>query len=67
MNGVSLLTLCFTIAIEACQRLFEPVHIDQPILVISVGAVGLAFNLIGMAMFHGIRYCGFDMPIALTK
>jgi zinc transporter 1 len=56
INAVSLLTLCFTIIIEAIQRLFEPVHIQHPVLVIIVGSVGLAFNLIGMGMFHGIFF-----------
>ncbi|KAJ3096097.1 hypothetical protein HDU97_006219 [Phlyctochytrium planicorne] len=53
MNGVFLLALCFTLIIEAIQRLVEPAHVANPLLVLIVGCVGLANNCIGMFMFHG--------------
>jgi cation diffusion facilitator family transporter len=52
-NGVFLVALCFTIAIGAIQRIFQPVEITAPIAVLSVGGVGLAFNLFGMVLFAG--------------
>ncbi|KAI8833213.1 cation efflux protein, partial [Chytridium lagenaria] len=51
-NGVFLVALCFTLFIEAIQRLVQPEEIGNPLLVLIVGIVGLVNNLIGMIMFH---------------
>ncbi|KAJ3106299.1 hypothetical protein HDU96_008276 [Phlyctochytrium bullatum] len=51
-NGVLLLSLCFSIVLEAIQRFLEPVDIDNPIFVLVVGACGLAMNIIGMFLFQ---------------
>ncbi|KAJ3319162.1 hypothetical protein HDU76_000631, partial [Blyttiomyces sp. JEL0837] len=51
-NSVFLLALCFTIIIEAIQRFVEPVHIENPMLVLIVGCLGLAMNILGMFLFH---------------
>lgn len=52
INGVFLLALCFSIAIESLTRLVEPEKIKEPRHVLVVGSIGLLINLIGMFMFH---------------
>lgn len=52
-NGVFLLGLCFTIAVDAIGRTFRPEVIEQPKLVLIVGLVGLAINFIGLLLFAG--------------
>lgn len=52
VNAVFLLALCFTIVIEAIQRLISPPEISSPVLVLAVGFAGLASNLIGLVLFH---------------
>ncbi|TPX54418.1 hypothetical protein PhCBS80983_g05935 [Powellomyces hirtus] len=52
VNGVFLLALCFTIVVEALQRFFEPQTLEDPRLVLIVGGVGLAINLVGLGLFH---------------
>uniref|UniRef100_F6RX15 Zinc transporter protein n=1 Tax=Ciona intestinalis TaxID=7719 RepID=F6RX15_CIOIN len=51
-NAVFLLSLCFSIVIEAIQRLVEVEPITEPLLVLGVGSAGLAINLIGLLLFH---------------
>ncbi|KAJ3212598.1 hypothetical protein HDU67_003705 [Dinochytrium kinnereticum] len=51
-NGVFLIALCFTLIIEAIQRLIEPADIGNPTLVLIVGCVGLVNNVVGLIMFH---------------
>ncbi|CAD5120890.1 DgyrCDS9443 [Dimorphilus gyrociliatus] len=53
VNSVFLLALCFTILVEACQRLFKSEEIENPTLLLIVGSIGLAVNLIGLFLFHG--------------
>lgn len=53
LNSVLLLTLCFTISTEAFQRLAQPEVIKHPPMLLAVGVLGLAFNLIGMLLFGG--------------
>ncbi|KAJ1911778.1 Zinc resistance conferring protein [Mycoemilia scoparia] len=56
INGVLLLGLCVTIYIEAVQRFISPVPVSNPKLVLSIGSIGLAFNIIGLWLFgdaHG--------------
>ncbi|KAJ3296445.1 hypothetical protein HDU79_006676 [Rhizoclosmatium sp. JEL0117] len=52
-NSVFLLALCFTIIIEAIQRFVNPVVIENPIMVLIVGCVGLSTNILGMVLFGG--------------
>ncbi|KAJ3005122.1 hypothetical protein HKX48_000866 [Thoreauomyces humboldtii] len=52
VNGVFLLALCFTIFIEALQRFAQPKAVDRPMLVLVVGAIGLAINTVGLGLFH---------------
>ncbi|XP_036309481.1 zinc transporter 10 isoform X1 [Pipistrellus kuhlii] len=51
-NAVFLAALCFTIAVEAALRLARPERIDDPALVLVVGALGLAVNLVGLLVFQ---------------
>ncbi|KAK7025010.1 cation efflux protein [Favolaschia claudopus] len=52
INGVFLLALCFSIALEAMERFFSTPEISNPKLVIIVGSFGLASNLLGLLLFH---------------
>lgn len=52
VNGVFLLALCLSIFLEAVQRFFEPQSIANPVLILAVGAAGLASNILGLLLFH---------------
>lgn len=52
INAISLLTLCFTIGVEAIQRFFNPSEIKNPYMVLIVGICGLVVNAIGLFLFH---------------
>ncbi|XP_072804350.1 calcium/manganese antiporter SLC30A10 isoform X1 [Vicugna pacos] len=51
-NAVFLAALCFTIFVEAVLRLARPERIDDPELVLIVGALGLAVNVVGLLIFQ---------------
>ncbi|XP_004480287.1 calcium/manganese antiporter SLC30A10 isoform X1 [Dasypus novemcinctus] len=51
-NAVFLAALCFTIFVEAVLRLARPERIDDPELVLIVGALGLAVNVLGLLIFQ---------------
>lgn len=51
-NAVFLAALCFTIFVEAVLRLARPERIDDPELVLIVGALGLAVNVVGLLVFQ---------------
>ena len=52
INAVFLIALCFSILIEALQRLIEPPAIENPRLVLYVGCAGLVSNMVGLVLFH---------------
>ncbi|TFL06534.1 cation efflux protein [Pterulicium gracile] len=52
VNGVFLLALCFSIAMEALGRFFSNPEISNPKLIVIVGSLGLASNLLGLLLFH---------------
>ncbi|KAG8966366.1 hypothetical protein FRC05_002688 [Tulasnella sp. 425] len=52
INGVFLLALCFSIFIEAIERFFSVPEVGSPKLVVIVGSLGLASNIIGLFLFH---------------
>jgi hypothetical protein len=56
VNGVFLLALCFSIFMEAIERFFNVSEISNPKLVVIVGSLGLASNIIGLFLFHG-KHC----------
>ncbi|XP_066559079.1 calcium/manganese antiporter SLC30A10 [Amia ocellicauda] len=51
-NAVFLTALCFSISVEAITRLARPERIDDPQLVLIVGALGLAVNVVGLLIFQ---------------
>jgi zinc transporter 1 len=51
VNAVFLLALCFSIIVEAINRLFEPHPLRRIELIITVGLVGLIINVIGLILF----------------
>ncbi|KAJ7463413.1 cation efflux protein [Mycena galericulata] len=52
INGVFLLALCFSISLEALERFFSTPEISNPRLIVIVGSLGLASNLVGLFLFH---------------
>ncbi|KAF1351155.1 cation efflux protein [Delphinella strobiligena] len=52
VNGVFLVALCVSIALEAIQRFVEPQEVSQPKLILIVGCLGLASNIVGLFLFH---------------
>ncbi|KAH3678499.1 hypothetical protein WICMUC_001516 [Wickerhamomyces mucosus] len=52
INAVFLLALCFSILIEAIQRLISPEVITNPKLILVVGTAGLISNIVGLFLFH---------------
>lgn len=62
MNAVFLIALCFTIFVEALQRLFKNEEIHDPDLMLIVGGIGLGVNIIGLVLFgshsHGHSHGG---------
>ncbi|NXW50238.1 ZNT10 protein, partial [Nyctiprogne leucopyga] len=56
-NAVFLTALCFTIFVEAILRLARPERIDDAQLVLIVGTLGLAVNLVGLLVFQDWGAC----------
>ncbi|KAK0528107.1 Zinc resistance conferring protein [Tilletia horrida] len=52
VNGVFLLALCFSIFMEAIERFVNINEVKNPKLVIFVGSLGLASNIVGLFLFH---------------
>ncbi|KAI6007347.1 cation efflux protein [Pisolithus albus] len=52
INGVFLLALCFSIAMESLERFVSTPEISNPRLVVIVGSFGLASNIVGLCLFH---------------
>lgn len=60
VNAVFLLALCFSILVESIKRIAVPEGIEQPVLLVTVGTVGLVINLVGLAILgsHGHSHGG---------
>ncbi|EGP87374.1 unnamed protein product [Zymoseptoria tritici ST99CH_3D1] len=56
VNGVFLVALCVTIFLDAIQRFVEPQEVSNPQLVLIVGCLGLASNLVGLVLFHDVGH-----------
>ncbi|KAF7505401.1 hypothetical protein GJ744_000947 [Endocarpon pusillum] len=52
VNGVFLVALCMSIFLEAIQRFVQPQVVSKPKLVMIVGILGLASNILGLLLFH---------------
>jgi zinc transporter 1 len=44
--------LCLSIFLEAIQRFVEPQEVSHPKLILIVGSLGLASNIVGLFLFH---------------
>jgi zinc transporter 1 len=51
VNATFLLAVCMTIFFDAIERFITPQPIEQPLLFLIVGGLGLVANLVGMVMF----------------
>ncbi|XP_067241827.1 zinc transporter 10 [Chanodichthys erythropterus] len=51
-NAVFLAALCFSVSMESLKRLAQPQAIDDPPLVLIVGSLGLAVNVVGLLIFQ---------------
>ncbi|KAG6845780.1 hypothetical protein H0H87_003834 [Tephrocybe sp. NHM501043] len=67
VNGVFLLALCFTIFLEAIERFFSTPDISNPKLVIIVGSLGLASNIVGLFLFHEHTHSHSHPPSKATS
>lgn len=47
-----MVALCLSIFLEAIQRFVEPQVVTNPVLVLIVGCLGLASNVLGLFLFH---------------
>ena len=56
VNGVFLVALCVTIFLEAIQRFVEKPNVTNPKLVLIVGCLGLASNILGLVLFHDVGH-----------
>lgn len=56
-NAVFLAALCFSVSMESIKRLVRPEAIDDAGLVLVVGALGLAVNIVGLLIFQDCRRC----------
>lgn len=52
-NAVFLIALCVSILLEAITRFFDPPEISNPKLILIVGSLGLASNLVGFVVLGG--------------
>jgi solute carrier family 30 (zinc transporter), member 1 len=52
VNGVFLVALCMSIFLDAIQRFVEPQVVSKPKLVMIVGCLGLASNILGLLLFN---------------
>ncbi|XP_066536172.1 calcium/manganese antiporter SLC30A10-like [Hoplias malabaricus] len=55
-NAVFLAALCFSISVQSLKRLATPEAIDNPQLVLAVGATGLGINVVGLLIFQDWRW-----------
>ncbi|CAG0885272.1 unnamed protein product [Darwinula stevensoni] len=60
VNAVFLVALCFSILVESLKRIHDIEEIENPQLVLYVGAFGLLVNLVGVVLFcdHGHDHIG---------
>ncbi|XP_017668316.1 PREDICTED: zinc transporter 10-like [Lepidothrix coronata] len=63
-NAVFLTALCFTILVDSVLRLARPEPIDDAQLVLIVGTLGLAVNVVGLLVFQDWGACCRRRPPA---
>jgi zinc transporter 1 len=52
VNATFLLAVCLMILFDAAERFVDPPEIQQPLLFLVVGVIGMVTNLIGLFLFH---------------
>ncbi|ODM88497.1 Zinc transporter 1 [Orchesella cincta] len=52
VNSVFLVALCFSISVESIKRFITPEPIEDPLLILIVGTIGLVMNLVGLCIFR---------------
>ncbi|CAH8539068.1 unnamed protein product [Dicrocoelium dendriticum] len=67
INTVMLITLCCTILLQAIQRFITTEPIENPRLMIYVGAGGLLVNILGMLVLGVHSHGGAKGPISVTE
>jgi zinc transporter 1 len=45
-----------SIALEALGRVIAPPEISSPKIIVIVGSLGLLSNIVGLFLFHGMRF-----------
>ena len=60
VNAVFLMALCFTIIVESVQRFIVIEEIEDPILILIVGGIGLLINGVGLCLFSTHGKCPVD-------
>ncbi|KAI5611693.1 zinc transporter 10 [Silurus asotus] len=55
-NAAFLAALCFSVSAEAVKRLARPEAVDEPFIVLVVGSLGLAVNIVGLLVFQDCRW-----------
>lgn len=51
-NGVFLLALGVSILLQSLERFINLTHVENPMLVVIIGAIGLGLNIISIAFLH---------------
>jgi zinc transporter 1 len=61
-NGVFLLSLALSIFLQSLERFINMEYVKDPVLMLIVGCVGLALNLLSAAIVHGILHW-YNVPV----
>jgi len=56
VNAVFLFALCFSIVVESFKRFLQIEKLKDPFLILVVGGIGLAINLLGMLLFGDVGH-----------
>ncbi|GKT45775.1 zinc metalloprotease ZmpB [Colletotrichum spaethianum] len=65
-NGVFLLALGVSILLQAVERFSNLTHVEDPILMLIMGCVGLGLNVLVMSFLHGQQNYKYRDDCALT-
>ncbi|GJC78148.1 zinc/cadmium resistance protein [Colletotrichum liriopes] len=52
-NGVFLLALGVSILLQAVERFINLTHVEDPVLILIMGCIGLGLNVLVMSFLHG--------------
>ncbi|RSM18427.1 hypothetical protein CDV31_002752 [Fusarium ambrosium] len=54
-NGVFLMALSVSILVQAVERFIDLTHVQNPLLILIVGSVGLALNMLVLSFLHASK------------